>query len=103
MSGFIPVLGDDFFYPRKTLTFIAVSAICVVQPIWTVEADDGVFWRCVEEHEGAEIRSYEIVDIHGNKYLCGKDEVHKLGIEVGAPKPMIGFHVREDDGKTAGG
>ena len=72
-----------------------------MQPIWVVEKD-GEFWRCADDHEGAEIISYELVDIHGNKYSCGNEgELQKLGIEIGSPKPKIGFLMREDDGKTA--
>jgi hypothetical protein len=101
MSEFIRVLGDDPFYKgRKIFMYIAVYSIQRVCPIYGVKSESGDYWRCIPEHEGAEVVSYQLTDFAGNTYFCGNPkELEKVGIFEPQPKSKIGFVKQEGDEK----
>ena len=93
MSEFIRVLGDDPHYTgRKAYMYIDSRMICKIYPIHVVKSDKGEYWRCTEDHPGATIYSYTLVDVNGSQYSCGAEkELQKLGIVENKPKFNIGF------------
>jgi hypothetical protein len=99
MSEFIRVLGDDPFYKgRKILMYLAVHSVQKVCPIFGVKRESGEYWRCLPDHDGAEIVSYQLTDFAGTTYSCGNaKELEKLGIVEPQPKAKIGFLNQEDD------
>jgi hypothetical protein len=80
---------------------LAIHSVRRVCPIYGVKGEGGSYWRCIPEHEGAEIVSYQVTDFSGNTYSCGNPaELKKLGI-VAEPQPrrQIGFVNQKDDEK----
>jgi hypothetical protein len=100
MAEFIRVLGDDPHYKgRKTYLLISPTIIWKAYPVWA-EEKGGQLYRCTEDHKGAKIVSYILVDTEGNEYSCGnRDELSVLGIPVETEPRPFGFVTIDEKNK----
>ena len=101
MSEFVRVLGDDPYYKgRKTFMHIPVRSVQKICPMHAVKGENGHYYGCIPEDEGAQVVSYQLTDFNGSTYSCGNPkELRKLGIIGPQPNRQIGFLNQEGDEK----
>jgi len=103
VSDFIRVLGEDPNYKTaKLFVYVHKNAIVKAYPVWA-EIKDGKAWLCTQDHPGAKLIAYTLVDHAGKEYSCGNPaELHKLGLEMqGLPTRKIGFALNESKKEVA--
>ncbi len=76
--------------------YIDSAAVKKACPVYAVKDEHGKLWRCVQDHEGAELVAFKLWCSEGEVFTCSEDEeLQKIGLSLSGVKTKngIGFTV----------
>lgn len=105
MRNPIKVIGKDIHYTSLNVRmYIDGNNVIAAHPIFATRAQDGQLWRCVPDHDDAELVAYKLKCVDGALYDCSdQEELQKIGLSLTEVKmkQSIGLiHSEQDDEKS---
>ena len=100
----VRVIGKDITYEGMDISmYIDAATVKRAYTVYPVKDVHGKLWRCVQDHEGAELVAFKLWCSDNEVFTCSEDEeLQKLGLSRSGVKTRngIGFTVGIKSGES---